>query len=239
MNPSSPLQTEEPGIGNNSYYAASAVSPNANHQDKSSSLFTIDRIAEPVPNAAQTLEDHQFEDPESQQQYLDCITQVWHIEIHLLARQLEDYSNEAHLFAVLAVIQYSEALLQNQDDEVPDYEPSHEEDEYSHLQNPTKTPIISKDFLRALSHCPILYWASQICNDPTLYVCPCSEHSSPWRENNKIFIHDDHECKVGLMTPQDLLQHLRSEGFLLIQPFPFILKHYILSVEVMLDRILV
>jgi hypothetical protein len=52
MNPSNPLQTEEPGIGNYSYYAASAVSPNVNHQDKTSSLFTIDRIAKPLPNAA-------------------------------------------------------------------------------------------------------------------------------------------------------------------------------------------
>jgi hypothetical protein len=93
------------------------------------------------------LEDQQFEDAESQQQYLDCITQVWHREIRLLARQLEDYSNKAHLSAVLAAIQYSETLLQNQDDEVPDYEPSDEEDEYSRLQNLTKTPIILKDFL--------------------------------------------------------------------------------------------
>jgi hypothetical protein len=50
MNPSNPLKTEESGIGNDSIYAASAVSPNANHQDKTSSLFTIDRIAKPVPN---------------------------------------------------------------------------------------------------------------------------------------------------------------------------------------------
>ncbi len=55
MNPSNPLQSEDPGIGNDSFYAASAVSPNANHQDKTSSLFTIDRIAKPLPNAAQTL----------------------------------------------------------------------------------------------------------------------------------------------------------------------------------------
>jgi hypothetical protein len=27
-----------------------------------------------------------------------------------------------------------------------------------------------------------------------------------------IFIHDDHECKIGAITSQDLLQHLRSEG---------------------------
>jgi hypothetical protein len=69
---------------------------------------------------------------------------------------------------------------------------------------------ILNDFLRALPHCPIIRWASQMCNDPMLCVCPCSKHSSPWRENNKIFIHQDHECKVGLMTPQELLRHLRS-----------------------------
>jgi hypothetical protein len=57
MNPSNPPQSEELGIGNDTFYAASAVSPNANHQDKTSSLFTIDRVAKPLPNAAQTLED--------------------------------------------------------------------------------------------------------------------------------------------------------------------------------------
>jgi hypothetical protein len=54
MNPSNPLHSEEPGIGNDRFYAASAVSPNANHQDKTSSLFTIDRVAESLTNAAQT-----------------------------------------------------------------------------------------------------------------------------------------------------------------------------------------
>ncbi len=34
MNPSNPLQSEEPGIGIIVFCAASAVSPNANHQDK-------------------------------------------------------------------------------------------------------------------------------------------------------------------------------------------------------------
>jgi hypothetical protein len=63
MNSSNPLQTEEPGIGNNSYYAASAVSPNANHQVPRVSLFTVDCIAKLEPNAAQTLEDQQLEEP--------------------------------------------------------------------------------------------------------------------------------------------------------------------------------
>ena len=31
-------------------------------------------------------------------------------------------------------------------------------------------------------------------------------------QKNKIFIHDDHECKMGLMATQDLLKHLKNEG---------------------------
>ncbi len=57
MKSTNPLQTEESGIGNDIYYAASAVSPNSNHCVQRVSLFTVDRTAEPVPNAAQTLED--------------------------------------------------------------------------------------------------------------------------------------------------------------------------------------
>ncbi len=62
-----------------------------------------------------------------------------------------------------------------------DFEPSNEEDEYSRLQNPTKTPIISKDFLRALPFCPIIHWASQMKNNPKLCFCLCSISSQPWR----------------------------------------------------------
>ncbi len=104
MNSSNPLQTEEPGIGNDSYYAASAVSPNAIHQVPRVPLFTVDHIAEPEPNAAQTLKDQQFEEPESQELFLDCLTQVWHRNIHAFARQLEKYSNEARISAVKAAI---------------------------------------------------------------------------------------------------------------------------------------
>jgi hypothetical protein len=64
MNSSNPLETEESGIANDIYYAPSAVSPNSNHQVQRVPLFTVDRTpAEPVFNAAQTLEDQQFEDP--------------------------------------------------------------------------------------------------------------------------------------------------------------------------------
>jgi hypothetical protein len=56
MNSSSPLQTE-PKIGNDYHYAASAVSPNAHHQYTEAPLFSFDRVAKPLLNAAQTLED--------------------------------------------------------------------------------------------------------------------------------------------------------------------------------------
>jgi hypothetical protein len=85
MNSSNPLQTEESGIGNDIYYAAPAVSPNANHQVQRVPLFTVDRTAEPVPNAALTLEDQKFEDPESQQQFIQCFTPVWHRDIRVFA----------------------------------------------------------------------------------------------------------------------------------------------------------
>ena len=110
----------------------------------------------------------QVEDPESQELFLQCLTPIWHRDIRVFARQLEEYSNEAHLSVVKAAILYSETLLQSQDDEGPDYEPSDEEDVYSRLQNPTKTPIISKDFLKALPLCPIIHWASQMKNNPKL-----------------------------------------------------------------------
>ena len=76
MNPSNPFQ-REPEIGNEYYHAASAVSSNDHHQDTGACLFTIDRVAKPLPNAAQTLEDQNFEEPESQQPFLDCLTPFW------------------------------------------------------------------------------------------------------------------------------------------------------------------
>ncbi len=95
MNPRNPLQPE-PEIGNDYYYAASAVSPNAHHQYTEASLFSIDRFAKPLPNAAQTLEDHHFEEPESQEPYLDCLMQVWHREIHLFARPSVNSKKKPH-----------------------------------------------------------------------------------------------------------------------------------------------
>ncbi len=85
MNSSDPLQIEESGIGNDIYYAASAVSPNSNHQVQRVPLFTVDHTAKPVPNAAQTLEVEQFEDPESQELCLQCLTPILHRDILVFA----------------------------------------------------------------------------------------------------------------------------------------------------------
>ncbi len=91
----------------------------------------------------------------SQELFLQCLTPIW-----------KEDSNEGHLSAVKAAIQYSETILQSQDDGVPDYEGKDDEDELSQLQNPTKAPIISNDFLRVLPHCPIIHWESQMKNNP-------------------------------------------------------------------------
>ncbi len=85
MNSSNPLQTEESGIGNDIYYAASAVSPNSDHQGQRVPLFTVECTAKPVPNAAHTLEDQQFEDPESKQLFLQCLTHIWHRDTRVFA----------------------------------------------------------------------------------------------------------------------------------------------------------
>ena len=138
MNPSNPLQTEVSRIGNEIYYAASAVSPNANHQVQRVPLFTVDSTAKPVPDAAQTLEDQRFEDPESQELFLQCLTPVWHRDIPVFDRGLEEYSDEAHSSAVKAAIQYSEKI-HDTDEFFPDFE-GKDDDSFSLLQKPTKTP---------------------------------------------------------------------------------------------------
>jgi hypothetical protein len=66
------------------------------------------------------------------------------------------------IYPVKAAIQYSETLLQSQDDFFPDFEEKDEEDDYLHLQNPTKTPIISNNLLRVLPLCPIIPGISNV-----------------------------------------------------------------------------
>jgi hypothetical protein len=124
--------------------------------------------------------------------------------------QKEEYSDEAYFFSVLASIQYSETLVQSQDDFSPYFETSDEDDKYSCLQNPTKTSIISKDFLRALPHCPIIHWASHLKNNPKLCFCTCSKSSQPWRKKIISLLMTNHGYKATAMTPQELLRHLKN-----------------------------
>jgi hypothetical protein len=57
---------------------------------------------------------------------------------------------------------------------------------------------------------------------------------------NKIYIYDDHECKIGAMTSQELLRHLRNVGDFTHTAISIYLETLnTFSVEVMLDRILV
>ena len=101
------------------------------------------------------MENQHFEEQESQQPFFYCLTQVWHQHIRLYARQLEEYSDEAHLSAIMAAVQYSEKI-HDTDEFSPDFEDK-DDDSFSLLQNPTKTSIILKDFLRALPHCPVIH----------------------------------------------------------------------------------
>jgi hypothetical protein len=209
MNPSNPLQSEEPGIGNDSFYAASAVSPNAYHQDKH--LLCLPLTA--LPNHYLMLHRHWrihiLRNQRANNHFLIVLHRFGTNIYGIMLGNWKD-SNEAHYSAVMAAIQYSE-INHETDEFFPDSEDK-DYDNFSLHQNPTKTPIIAKNFLRALPYCPIIHWVSQMCNYPWLCFCPCSKNSSPWRDNKNNFIHHDHGCMVGLMTPQELLQHLRSEG---------------------------
>jgi hypothetical protein len=106
MNLSNTLQTEESGIGNDICYAASAVSPSANHQVQRVPLFTVDYTAKSVPNAAQILEDQQFEDPESQELFFNVLHQFGTETSVFLLGDWKN-SNGAHLSTVKAAMQYS------------------------------------------------------------------------------------------------------------------------------------
>ncbi len=109
----------------------------------------------------------------------------------------------------MAAIQYSKKV-HDTDEVSPDFD-GIVDDSFPLLQNPTKPPIISKDFLRALPHCPIIHWASQMSNNPKLcfvHIQFIPDHG----RGKKIFIHDDHKCKIGAMTSQELLKRLKNEG---------------------------
>jgi hypothetical protein len=104
---------------------------------------------------------------------MDCLLPIWHKEIFIPVRLLEDYSNEAHQSAIAAAIEFSKTLQETESQF--DYDISESEDDYGCVMNPMKAKIASNYFLQALPECPPIHWPSQILNDPQLYfkkMCP-------------------------------------------------------------------
>ena len=124
---------------------------------------------------------------------------------------MEEYSDEAHLSAVKAVIKYSETLLQSQDDEVPDYEGKDEEDELSCLQNPTKAPSSQKIFLECFLTVQLSTGRLKSRTSLNFVFVHVQIHLNHGGKKT-IFINDDHGCKATAMTSQELLRHLKNEG---------------------------
>jgi hypothetical protein len=108
----------------------------------------------------------------------------------------------------MASIQYSETLLfinpQNQDDFSPDFE-GKDDDSYSTLQNPTKAPIISKDFLKSYTGC---LKCAMILGYVSVHVQFISNHGMKNMRYKFMMIMD---VKTA-MAPQELLKHLKDEG---------------------------
>ncbi len=77
----SPRRGTESEVGNDIYYATCAVSPNVNHRVQNVAMLTVDPTDKPATNAAQRLEDQEFEDPDNQELFLQCLTPIWHRDI--------------------------------------------------------------------------------------------------------------------------------------------------------------
>ncbi len=121
---------------------------------------------------AQLLQELHCEELACQIPFLDCITPKWHRDLCLFSRQLEEYSNEAHLSAVEAAIEFSKTSHQTNPQN--QHESSNSEESYADHHNPKKPIIISNNFLNVLPNCLIIHWALQMFNDPKLCFCPCS-----------------------------------------------------------------
>jgi hypothetical protein len=141
---------------------------------------------------------------------MDCLIPVWHKEIRIPVRVLEDYSNEAHQSAFAVAIEFSKTRQEGE--EQFDHDSSESEDDFRHVMNPTRVKIVSNNFLQVLPECPPIHWPSQMLNDPKLCVCSCSPITKPWREKKKVSIHPNHGCKTKNMTPMQFLNHLETEG---------------------------
>ena len=152
--------------------AAATISPNAQPHSTEAPLFVIDHTGVPLPTKAQLLQEQHIEKQKNSQLYFECLIPIWHKDIFIPERQSEDYSNEAHLCAIAAAIEFSKTVQGKESQS--DHERSESEDDYGHVMNLTKAKNVSSKFLEALSECPPIHWPSQMFNDPKLCFCPCS-----------------------------------------------------------------
>jgi hypothetical protein len=125
---------------------------------------------------------------EEKQLYIECHLAIWHKEISISGRLLEDYSEEAHQSAIASAIEFSTS----QEEQLHDLGSESKDDDYGKIMNPTKVKIVSHDFLQALPECPPIHWPNLMLNDPKICFFPCSHITKPWREKKKVSIHPNY-----------------------------------------------
>jgi hypothetical protein len=154
------------------------------------------------------LQEEHLEKQKNSQLFLECLLPIWHKDNFIPGRLSEDYSNEAHQSAVTVAIELSMTL---QDTESQFNHDSSDTD-YLLAQNPTKSKIVSNNFLTALPSFPTIHWSSQMFDDPNHCLCPCSANTKLWREQTNISVHPSHGCMSRKMTPNQLINHLKNKG---------------------------
>jgi hypothetical protein len=86
---------------------------------------------------------------------MECLLPIWYKEISISVRLVEDYSDEAHQYAIAFAIEFSKT--HQEQEEHFDHLGSESEDDYEKIMNPTKIKIVSNDFLQALPECPPIH----------------------------------------------------------------------------------
>jgi hypothetical protein len=92
---------------------------------------------------------------------MNCLLLIWHKEISISGRLLEDYSEEAHQSAIDFAIEFSTSH-QEREEQSDHIGSESEDDDYGKIMNPTKVKIVSHDFLQVLPDCPPIHWPSQM-----------------------------------------------------------------------------
>jgi hypothetical protein len=164
-------------------HAAVAISPNAQPHSSEAPLFVIVHSRVAPPTKAQLLLEQHLENKKAHQLFLDCLLPNWHKDPFIPERLLKDYSNEPHLSAVATAIGFLKTLQEI--DSQFDHDESDTDDDYGHVQNPTKARNVSNNFLNVLPGCPTIHWPTQMFIDPPICFCTCSTNTKPWREKNE------------------------------------------------------